>query len=76
MFDVVYFNTKEKMMRCFNILIKDNKRYAHTFHLMEPIEDNRYYIYYIRKIQKKKKKLLTNDFYYGNMITEQNKHAK
>ena len=49
MFDVVYFNTKEKMMRCFNYLIKDNKRYAHTFHLIEPIEDNRYYVYYLRK---------------------------
>ena len=51
MFDTVYFNTKEKMMRCFNILIKDSKRYAHTFHLIEPV-DNRYYIYYIRKMQK------------------------
>lgn len=48
MFETVYFNTKEKMMRCFNYLIKDNKRYAHTFHLIEPI-DNRYYVYYLRK---------------------------
>lgn len=49
MFDSVYFNTKEKMMRCFEILVKDKSRYAHTFHLIEPIEDNRYYIYYISK---------------------------
>lgn len=49
MFNTVYFNTKEKMMRYFEILVKDKNRYAHTFHLIEPIEDNRYYIYYISK---------------------------
>ena len=51
--NTVYFNTEEKMMRCFNILIKDNSRHAYTFHILKPVCDNRYYIYYLRKKIKK-----------------------
>ena len=63
MFNCVWFNTKEKMFKCFNTLILDKSRYAHTFHLVEP-KDNRYYVYYISK------KVLTYNFKYDIVISE------
>ena len=50
MFNTVWFNTKEKMMKCFEMLSKDKSRYVHTFHIVEPIEDNKYFVYYISKV--------------------------
>lgn len=56
MFLQVEFNTKEKMMQCFEILRKDKARCAHTFYLVSPEElasKTKYWVYYFGKEKKK-----------------------
>ncbi len=63
MFLQVEFNTKEKMMQCFEILRKDKARCAHTFYLVSPEElasKTKYWVYYFGKEKKK----------YGREITD------
>lgn len=50
MFEVVEFNTKEKMMSCFEKLKGDPKRCAYTFYITEPAElVGKYWVYYLRR---------------------------
>ena len=42
----VRFNTKEKMMECYETLLKDASRFAMTFHIVEPTEDKDYLVIY------------------------------
>ena len=45
----VRFNTKEKMMECYNTLLRDPSRYVMTFHIIEPVEDKDYIVFYNAK---------------------------
>ena len=45
----VRFNTKDKMTECFNALLKNPERWAMTFHIVEPIEDKDYIVFYNAK---------------------------
>lgn len=50
MFQEVVFNTKEKMIKCFNKLVKDKARYAHTFYFISPeryTKETKYWVYYL-----------------------------
>lgn len=42
----VRFNTEEKMMKCYEELIRDVCRMAMTFHIVEPVEDKDYLVIY------------------------------
>ena len=54
MFQGVRFNTEGKMMSCFRALLKDGRKYVHTFHLVEPAGSKDYVVYYLPKIIKRK----------------------
>ena len=45
----VRFNTKEKMMECYEALLKDMSRFAMTFHIVKPVEDKYYFVIYNAK---------------------------
>ena len=52
MFNEVWFNTKEKMETCFQSLINDSSRHAHTFYWISPeswAKATKYYVYYLSK---------------------------
>lgn len=48
MFKYVEFNTEEKMMKCYRVLIKDVERCAYNFHLSYPV-NGKYLVYYLAK---------------------------
>ena len=52
MFKGVYFNTLEKMEKCFKTLTTDTNRKAHTFYWIAPeswAKQTKYYVYYLPK---------------------------
>ena len=47
MFQGVRFNTEDKMMSCFQTLLKSGRKYVHTFHLVEPAGSKDYMVFYL-----------------------------
>ncbi len=54
MFQGVRFNTEDKMMSCFRKMLKEGRKYTHTFHLVEPARSKDYMVYYLPRMIKRK----------------------